>query len=90
MKSEFLKLIKNDYIHAGYEVVIGALIGYIYPIFQGQDVFNFASFKLALIGGLSLGIRKIIELWLKNSDGMFLKTENKPKEEAMFPTTDNK
>ena len=75
MKSVFLKLLKNDYIHAAYEACIGAIVAYIYPIVMGQQVFTWHSAKLALLAAAALGLRKAIQLYFTNSEGKFLKPE---------------
>ena len=75
MKSEFLKLIKSDYVHVAYEAAIGAIAAYALPILYGQGVFNWQSAKAALIGAVILGARKGITLWLTNSNGEVLKPE---------------
>ena len=75
MKSKLFSLAKNDYVHAGYEAILGALAGYIYPILNGAATFNMASAKLAIVGAVMLGLRKAISLYLTNSEGQILTPE---------------
>ena len=74
--SNFLTLSKNDYLVIIYHSVIWGIIGYILPILNGEAIFTYTSLKLALIAGLSFGIRKAIALYITNSTGKILKPES--------------
>lgn len=75
MKSKFKQLLKNDYFEIITESIIGAISGYFLPIIKGDIAFNLLSFKLALFGALSMGIRKAYILYFKNSEGKIYKKE---------------
>ena len=77
MKSEFKKLLKNDYFEVVYETLLWSVIGYVLPILESGQIFNWLSFKVAIISGLSMGIKKAIKLYLSNSEGRFMAKENK-------------